>query len=230
MTPIELLNTIELKEIDSKISGIYMIYCISNGKCYIGRGKSIHKRWCAHKYQLKRNTHLNPHLQNCYNLYSKNSLLYFILENTENRAIREAYWVSQIDYNLLLNIGPIANEFPMSKETKDKISSKKLGKKMSEETKLKISEAFKRIWSDESYRRKFSNSQKSKKMPKATEESRKNMSEAQKKWHRENLVSDKTKKKKSEMMKLYASIPKNKEQLLKNLNNKKLEGHIGFPI
>ena len=45
-----------------KISGIYEIICLVNGKYYVGSSKDILYRKGKHLGKLKRNKHENPHL------------------------------------------------------------------------------------------------------------------------------------------------------------------------
>jgi len=63
-----------------KISGIYKITNIVNGKFYIGSSIDVEKRWRQHKNKLKNNNHTNIHLQRSWNKYGENS---FSLETIE---------------------------------------------------------------------------------------------------------------------------------------------------
>jgi len=69
-----------------KIIGVYKI---SNKICpeekyYIGYSRNIINRWCQHRYDLKRNKHRNPHLQNYYNKHGPDCFNYEILHECEN--------------------------------------------------------------------------------------------------------------------------------------------------
>lgn len=110
-------------------SGIYMIFCKANGKCYIGRSRNIRKRWIVHRSTLKRNIHPNCHLQNMYNLYGIDSFLYIVLENTDSRVDSEGYWAGLIDRNLIVNVKAIGPEFEHSEERRKQISELHKGNK-----------------------------------------------------------------------------------------------------
>ena len=141
MKPNELLQTINLN-IKPK-SGIYMIYYTLGNKAYIGQSVYITNRWCDHRSRLKLGKHDNPHLQNIYNKHGLNAFQFLrIEEGTENLSEREVYWISQIDKDSCLNIGPTGT-FKMSEETKNKIRLANIGKhniKHTEEAKKKMSE------------------------------------------------------------------------------------------
>ena len=49
--------------------GIYRIRNLVNNHSYIGSSKELAKRRNLHFSYLKRNAHVNKHLQNAYNLY-----------------------------------------------------------------------------------------------------------------------------------------------------------------
>lgn len=56
-------------KIFSKKSGIYLIKCIKNNKCYIGSARNINKRIKSHIRELKDNIHVNKLMQNDFNEY-----------------------------------------------------------------------------------------------------------------------------------------------------------------
>jgi group I intron endonuclease len=61
------------------LSGIYKIQSkIHPERCYIGSAVNIRHRWGNHLWHLKKNTH-NPKLQNHYNKYGKDDLVFSIL-------------------------------------------------------------------------------------------------------------------------------------------------------
>ena len=53
--------------------GIYKITNKINNKIYIGSSYSISKRISEHKYQLRRNSHPNIHLQSSWNKYGEDN-------------------------------------------------------------------------------------------------------------------------------------------------------------
>jgi group I intron endonuclease len=62
------------------LSGVYLIFCLANNREYYGSSIDIAARWKVHCRLLKRNCHPNPHLQNIYNKYGLNSLIFSVME------------------------------------------------------------------------------------------------------------------------------------------------------
>lgn len=112
MTPQELIKNTPSIE-DANCSGIYMIYCISSGRAYIGLSKNIYRRWSMHKAQLKRNRHDNDHLQKAYNKYGKDRFIYLVLERCSSDILndREYYYCTLLDKDYLYNILPVGDLF-----------------------------------------------------------------------------------------------------------------------
>lgn len=63
-----------------KISGIYAIECLANGKRYIGSSKNIEARWAHHRATLNSGQHYNKHLQRCWVKYGEGRFQFSILE------------------------------------------------------------------------------------------------------------------------------------------------------
>jgi group I intron endonuclease len=127
-------------------SGIYSINNLINGKCYVGSAVNIKVRWNTHKHTLKFNCHKNKHLQSAWNKYGKDNFEYKILElvsDLEKLISREQYWIDQLSaFTYGYNMKPKAGSslgFKFSKESKDKMSKKALGRKPSLETRQKWS-------------------------------------------------------------------------------------------
>ena len=59
--------------------GIYKIQNTKNDKFYIGSSSNVSKRWAGHRYQLRTETHTNPHLQNSWNKYGESCFIFKIL-------------------------------------------------------------------------------------------------------------------------------------------------------
>ncbi len=80
---------------NKKISGIYMILNIVNGKFYIGSSVNVNKRLLHHKNALDSNRHCNSYLQKSYNKYSLDSFLFSILETCEEKELiqKEQIWL-----------------------------------------------------------------------------------------------------------------------------------------
>lgn len=68
---------------NSKSAGIYLIISKINGKRYVGSSVRICKRWLDHLSPLRLNKHPNKHLQNHYNKYGEDDLVFSILEVVE---------------------------------------------------------------------------------------------------------------------------------------------------
>lgn len=115
------------------ISGIYQIVNIRNKKLYIGSACDLNKRKIRHFSKLKTNNHVNKYLQNAFNL-EPDCFKFFILEicERENLIQCEQKWLDVI-YDNQENCYNIASS----------AAAPNLGRKTSEETKLKLSLACK---------------------------------------------------------------------------------------
>lgn len=84
-----------------KLGGIYLIFCTSNQKSYIGSSNCIKRRLNSHRYYLKKGSHDNEHLQRAYTKYGIDSFIYSVLEYCEDSELieRETLWVNK--YNSL---------------------------------------------------------------------------------------------------------------------------------
>ncbi|MDP3987018.1 MAG: GIY-YIG nuclease family protein [Nanoarchaeota archaeon] len=78
-----------------KITGIYQILNVINGKRYIGSSVKIYGRWTLHKSRLRRNVHWNSHLQGAWNKYGEENFKFETIEEceTENLLEREQSWM-----------------------------------------------------------------------------------------------------------------------------------------
>lgn len=129
-------------------TGIYAIINLDTGKRYIGStAESFKRRWSRHKQQLRNNKHHSPHLQASWNKHTEFRFEFKILEfvKPEHCLIREQWWIdlfgvcdSELGYNICPTAGsPLGRK--TSEETKLKMSLANQGKTLSEEHKLKIS-------------------------------------------------------------------------------------------
>lgn len=114
----------KIKNLNNKIVGIYMIYCKTNGKKYIGSSKNIKNRLYKHRSHLRRNTHCNPHLQNAFNKYKENSFKIEIIKicKLEELLMWEQYCIDELKPEF--NIQKQVFEVEIEESTKVKISSK----------------------------------------------------------------------------------------------------------
>ena len=95
-----------------KKSGIYQIRNLVNGKIYIGSAVNLRKRMHKHSSNLRHNKHCNIKLQNAYNKYGKDNLVFEVVElvpNKEQLLDREQYYIDTLNtVNEGYNICPIA--------------------------------------------------------------------------------------------------------------------------
>ena len=61
-------------------AAIYSITNTINGMGYIGQSTQWPRRWTSHKRNLRKNTHVNKHLQQDYNKYGKDAFVFAVLE------------------------------------------------------------------------------------------------------------------------------------------------------
>lgn len=190
-----------------KISGLYRILNIVNGKCYIGSSKDIAKRWDKHKRMLVNMKH-NPKLQNAYNKYGKENFRYELLLLCVDKDLlfyeQKALDIYKPEYNVLQIAGSslgckfsVEVRRKMSEDRKGKMPSFK-GYKHSEESKKKMSEKLKgkRSWNkgisfSEESRKKMSESKRGKTSPrkgkKQSEEAKLRISEYWRKRREEGI-------------------------------------------
>lgn len=127
-------------------SGIYQISI--NSKTYIGSATNIYNRKHRHLHDLKNNKHCNGKLQNYFNKYGIENLLFEVIEvcDIESLLIREQYFIDS--KNPFFNICKIAGNSKgvlHSEKTKKQFSKDRKGKQnslgrvLSEETKTLIS-------------------------------------------------------------------------------------------
>ncbi len=126
-------------------SGIYQIQQLSTGKRYVGSAVNIGRRWTEHRTQLKANVHNNKYLQNAWNKHGADDFLFSVLLHcsTDRLLVHEQGALDAIAPEF--NIAKCANA-PMfgrshTRETREKLRQRHLGRVLSEETKRKISVA-----------------------------------------------------------------------------------------
>jgi len=134
-----------------KICGIYSIENLITGKIYVGKSENIKERFAKHKNALINNYHYNKHLQRSWNKYGEDNFKFNIVEICSNDILsdKEKFYIkvyktndNKYGYNLT-NGGEGISGFKHSEETKKYLSEIQTGKIVSEETKQKISKAFK---------------------------------------------------------------------------------------
>ena len=79
-----------------KISGIYRIVNLVNGKQYIGSSADVEKRWINHRSDLRLNRHHSLYLQRSWNKYGADSFLFELLWKCD---IEELLYEEQLALN-----------------------------------------------------------------------------------------------------------------------------------
>lgn len=122
--------------------GVYKISSkIKPHRFYIGSSDNITRRWSIHINELKRNVHHSIILQNHFNKYGIDDLLFEILEECDicNLVKTEQKYLDL--FNPFFNVRKIADSnvgIKRSDETKEKIRIANIGKKLSQDTKDKM--------------------------------------------------------------------------------------------
>jgi group I intron endonuclease len=145
-----------------KITGIYKIQStIKPERIYIGSAVDIKRRWYEHTHDLKLNNHNNPKLQNHYNKYGNEDLIFTVMKECSIKLLleREQYYIDKLKpfYNICCVAGnTLGIRYKLSDEIRKKMSDKRMGHIgwnrgltketdsrliISEETKLKISKS-----------------------------------------------------------------------------------------
>lgn len=114
-----------------KITGVYTITNMRNGKLYVGSSsRNVFERFGKHRRLLLLNKHTNSYLQRAWNKYNK-CFKFELLEvcSKEKCIEREQYYIDLLnpEYNLAKIAGSTLG-VRFSEETKDKIRQKALGR------------------------------------------------------------------------------------------------------
>ena len=139
-------------------SGIYLIRSKTDGKVYVGRSKNIESRLSGHRADLRYQRHRNIYLQRAFNQHGAENFEFTTLEITDNHKEREIHWIAvynSLDKEKGYNLVDEQNDKRIfSREHRDKIGAARRGKKLSEETKKRMSNARMGIvWSEERNRK-----------------------------------------------------------------------------
>lgn len=164
-----------------KIVCVYKIHSLShNDRFYIGSAVNVYKRWVEHLRDLRKNRHHSGKLQNHYNKYGANDLVFSILKRCDIRDLLEVEQLFLDIYNPWFNVSPTSRGalgIKRSEETKQKMREIALKRgPLSEEVKEKIKESLRGRVVTEETRRKISKVHLGRKRSK---EARRHMKEAQ---------------------------------------------------
>lgn len=147
-----------------KIIGIYCIENIINGKKYIGQSVNVKDRLYGHKAKLKSGKHKNNHLQFAVNKYGIENFKFYIITECEVEQLdfMECYYIStyksdNADFGYNTEPGGSRGLKIMSEQTKLKISEALQGRVFTEEHKSKIGEANRKRVISEETKQKMSN-------------------------------------------------------------------------
>jgi group I intron endonuclease len=173
------------------MKGIYLIRNIANKKVYVGSSKDIQRRFVTHKSRLNTGKHKSRHLQSAWKKYGSDSFEFSILEEVADESVlifREQHYLEvykSYDREYGYNICRFANNrkgVKNSEETRKKISRSNsgekhynYGKRLTEETRQKISDSMKGKLKSESTKLKMSRARKGVKF---SEEHKRKLSEA----------------------------------------------------
>lgn len=73
----------------SKISGVYLINCLTSRKVYVGSSVSVRARIASHRSYLRRGVHSNAHLQNAWNSYGEGSFVFELVHECSPESLSE---------------------------------------------------------------------------------------------------------------------------------------------
>lgn len=151
-------------------SGVYAIRSQIDSRVYVGSSVNVHIRFNRHSHHLNIGNHPNAKLQNFYNKYGNDSLVFELIEYCDKSVLIEREQFHIDNTSNLFNIRLVAESnlglscknkgkpsgVVFTQETRDKISKAHMGNKYnlgrhpSEETKRKISNSCKgRVISEE---------------------------------------------------------------------------------
>lgn len=122
-----------------KIQGIYAIRNTSNGKVYVGRSVDVLGRWDTHRRSLNAGKHVNPHLQGAWSKYGQEAFRFELLETVSDPSglpLREGFYCDGLHAH-----DPRFGYNSERVRLDGSVSSPMKGRKASDETRRKQSEA-----------------------------------------------------------------------------------------
>lgn len=132
---------------------ICCIYTITNNitnKIYVGKTNDFNRRVSQHKLALRKNIHNNIYLQRAWNTYGEKSFVFEVLEEYPYEYLysMEHYWCNMLDvhnekYGYNTKPTDPFNKSGSSAEAIEKTRKALIGRKLSLETRKKLSDAHK---------------------------------------------------------------------------------------
>jgi group I intron endonuclease len=145
--PITILDTIKYTSSFGlwKTCGVYCIKNNINSKIYVGSSINVYKRFLRHLNDLRRGIHNNNHLQQSFLKYGEHNFYICILDycTKDNVVFKEQFYMDLLnstDISFGYNIELRADHTLKSEETKQRMRLARIGKKLSNETRKKLSE------------------------------------------------------------------------------------------
>lgn len=133
-------------------SGIYKITNTVNQKIYVGSAINIQARFNLHKTNLRANKHHSKKLQNAWNKYGQDFFIFSVIELVEKNSLiaKEQYYFNLLNpfgsngYNTATIAGSSLGT-KRSDETKEKLRIASGSRRHTEESKIKISKSKKGV-------------------------------------------------------------------------------------
>lgn len=123
-----------------RVSGIYAIRNVNNGKCYIGSSINVLGRWKTHRTQLRAGIHHSRLLQRAWSAHGESSFLFEVVEAASCAELmkREQHWMDAVQAygETGYNSRPLAQSSRGFKQRAESIASrveKLRGRKLSPE-------------------------------------------------------------------------------------------------
>lgn len=135
-----------------KISGIYCIENLVNGKKYIGQSTNICKRLKSHISDLSRREHSNKYLQNSWDKYGEDNFDFYMLEFCDIDLLddREIFYINLLktqneDYGYnLANGGRVNRGWKFTEDQRRHMSEAHIGKRLSDSCRQHMCESHRR--------------------------------------------------------------------------------------
>ena len=127
---------------------IYAISHLDSGKSYVGSTWNLKLRWIDHRRRLRNGTHHCRYLQRAWIKHGKDAFSFTVLETIAvstpvERLALERKWIAQEPRYNTIGISEDGASFSVGEETRAKLRALNLGKKQSDESRLKRSLATK---------------------------------------------------------------------------------------